>query len=196
MGLDPADEIATRAAVIDGYHALVARRLYAGGLADALFVYLPGLDIARAKLRDDPAVPGPAVSALARQIDGHVAALAETAAPGDLLLIIGDPGRSPAPDDGTGVLLVDGARVVPGRRVRPAHPLDIAPTVLVLEGFPPARDMPGQPIIDFLRAGDPAALLRPPVDSYGPRPPLPAGDGVDPFDPEVLDRLRSLGYIQ
>jgi len=196
-GIDPADEIATRAGVIDGYHALVGGRLYGAGLARALFLYLPGLDITRAKLADDGAQPPPAVVALASQIDALLGPIIDDAGPEDLIVIVGDPGRSPgASARGEGVLLVAGARVVPGRRTRPVDPLDIAPTVLALMGFPAARDMPGRPIVDFLRAGDPAARLGPTVPSYGPRPPAGTGAGSDPFDEEVLDRLRSLGYIQ
>ena len=72
---------------------------------------------------------------------------------------------------------------------------DITPTLLLLLGFPRSLEMKGHPLRSCLRpdavlGGD----LLAPVASYG-KPMAPAEAGSS-FDPEVLEKLRSLGYIR
>ena len=70
----------------------------------------------------------------------------------------------------------------------------ILPTLLYLLDAPIARDLPGH-VLD--RALDPALVAsRGPrlVESYGPSA-APAGPEASEVDPNVLERLRSLGYI-
>jgi hypothetical protein len=177
-------------------------------MARVLLLYLPGLDIARARAADRPAAEK--LEILGRVIgeaDAIVSSMASMMKSEDLLLIVGDPGREPpeagsepglagaGPGRSGGVLLVWGPRVVPGRMTRPIRALDIAPTLLALSGFPMARDLPGTPVLDFLRSGDPSAHLEVPIDTYGARPEGSMSPEADPFDQELLDRLRSLGYI-
>jgi hypothetical protein len=183
---------------LDGYHGLVARRLLEAGLARVLLLYLPGLDIARARARaGDPAAPGQpeSLGRVLNEADAIVGSMARLMKPEDLLLIVGDPGRQ-APEAGSGgILLVWGSRVIPGWMARQVSALDIAPTLLALSGFPMARDLPGSPVLDFLHSGDLSAHLEVPIDTYGARPEASMSPSADPFDQEVLDRLRSLGYI-
>ncbi|HKY32372.1 MAG TPA: alkaline phosphatase family protein [Candidatus Polarisedimenticolia bacterium] len=171
-----------QAAVADLYHAGVALRLAGARDLSALLVYLPGLDIAGG------------APELLPVLDAAIAPFMETARPDDILLVAGDPGRK---EDGEGVLLAWGGRVLPGLRQDRPDLLDIAPTVLALRGFPRALDLPGRPVLGFLEEGDRfAASLPPPIGTFGDR--RPAGEPLepDPLDEEVLDRLRSLGYIQ
>jgi tetratricopeptide (TPR) repeat protein len=74
--------------------------------------------------------------------------------------------------------------------------LDIAPTVLALNGVAPARDMPGRVLSEALQIRSPTR-----VASYEPGGPQvaagsarPAGDSR--VDPEILKRLQSLGYLE
>ncbi|HEY3176115.1 MAG TPA: alkaline phosphatase family protein [Candidatus Polarisedimenticolia bacterium] len=195
--------IVTTSITLDGYHALVARRLFEAGMARVCLLYLPGLDIARTRMRAGgagqaapTARPRVLAEVLAR-VDAVAGSFVSMMKPEDLILIVGDPGRAPAsPERARGILLIWGARAIPGRMGREPSLLDITPTLLALSGFPMARDMPGSPVLDFLRAGDRSARLEVPIDSYGWRPEPVTDPAVDPFDKEVLDRLRGLGYIQ
>ena len=89
-------------------------------------------------------------------------------------------------------LLGRGARR--GHRFAEASILDVLPTVLHLVEVPIARDLEGGIIGEAI---DPAfAAAHPPrfVDAYEPAPP-PADAPPEELDSNVLERLRSLGYI-
>jgi len=99
-----------------------------------------------------------------------------------------------------GVLVAAGPEIRPGFDLGAATVLDIAPTVVALYGLPVPRDMDGQPLVEALR---PEFLERHPiawVDSYGGfRPPADENDMAaatgSPEDAEMIEKLRSLGYI-
>jgi predicted AlkP superfamily phosphohydrolase/phosphomutase/Flp pilus assembly protein TadD len=88
-----------------------------------------------------------------------------------------------------GILYLYGRGVRRGR-IDGARTLDVAPTVLALAGVPPARDMPGRPL------GLDSPPPSPAVASYeggGAAGGAAAADaGVDP---QILERLKSLGYV-
>jgi arylsulfatase A-like enzyme len=71
---------------------------------------------------------------------------------------------------------------------------DVAPTVLHLLGLPKSRELEG----DVLEAAlsEPFRRDHPvrTVDSYGRRPTSRPSESA--FDQDVLEQLRSLGYIQ
>lgn len=184
------DLLSHQAGMTDGYHGLVAARLLRERALRLLMLYLPGLDILGVR-----GEPGPARDVLIGQIDGILTDLEASMGPMDLMMLVADPGRSES--DSPGRLLIWGERVsVPGRRgdVRSEQ---IAPTVLALSGFPVAEDMPGAPLLDFLPPGDPAAAGVASIATYGDRSPENGGTlPDDSLDDEVLDRLRSLGYIR
>lgn len=114
---------------------------------------------------------------------------------GDLLVVVGDPGRwsrggrSDLRGQST-VLAVGSPQGNPERLpVEGATGLDLVPTVLALRGFPNSLEMPGRPLIR--RAGPvPESIL-----SYG----APSDKNViirkSAFDQEMLEQLRSLGYL-
>jgi hypothetical protein len=70
----------------------------------------------------------------------------------------------------------------------------VAPTVLHLLGLPKSRELDGRVLERALsltfRRDHPVRL----VDSYGRRPPSRATESD--FDQDVLEQLKSLGYIQ
>lgn len=95
-----------------------------------------------------------------------------------------------------GILYLYGAHVKARTRLDNPSILDIAPTVLALNGLAPARDMTGRVLSEGL---DITALPR--VASYEPAGGQVAEAGAPPtgdsqVDPEILKRLQSLGYIQ
>ena len=95
----------------------------------------------------------------------------------------------------------DGILVLSGRGFRrgvalDAELVDVAPTVMALLGLPVAADLEGRVLREAL---DPRRVPQPvPVASYEP---LVAPRSVDPADvdtadPELLERLRALGYVE
>jgi arylsulfatase A-like enzyme len=102
-----------------------------------------------------------------------------------------------APIAPPGVLILSGPGIAGGGRKIEANVLDLAPTLLTLEGLPAARDMRGRVLTQALASG-PRGIPRriaswemaghvrevtaPPVDPEG--------------DAERIERLRALGYIE
>ena len=70
----------------------------------------------------------------------------------------------------------------------------MTPTVLHMLGLPRSRELDGQVLeaafTDAFRREHPLRT----VDSYGRRPPSRPADSA--FDQDVLEQLKSLGYIQ
>jgi len=101
-----------------------------------------------------------------------------------------------------GILYMYGHRVKPRVRLNRPTILDIAPTVLALNGLGRGSDMPGRVLAEALDLTIPA-----PVASY--EPPGAGGDTVSTasgstaappssdsqVDPEIVKKLQSLGYI-
>jgi tetratricopeptide (TPR) repeat protein len=95
-----------------------------------------------------------------------------------------------------GILYLYGDHVKAGTRLDRSSILDVTPTLLALNGLPPAEDMPGRVLSEAL---DVTAARR--VASYEAAGGQTAGadapsTGDSRVDPEILKRLRSLGYIQ
>jgi tetratricopeptide (TPR) repeat protein len=169
---------------------------------------LPGVDPA------DAALFGAMVDRSYELQDRYIGEIVEAAGTDAVILVLSDHGfksdanrpldSDPRIDRGraaewhtpVGVLALAGPGIRPGIDIGAASVLDIAPTVLALFGLPAARDMDGQPLTE---AFEPAFLGAHPVawiDTYGgQRAPeddvLAAGEG----DREVIEKLRSIGYI-
>jgi predicted AlkP superfamily phosphohydrolase/phosphomutase len=95
-----------------------------------------------------------------------------------------------------GVLIVSGPGVRRGFTIQGASVYDVAPTILALAAAPVADDMSGRPLTEifteeFARA-NPVAT----IESYGRTQRTGEAPIESPVDAEVLERLRSLGYIQ
>jgi predicted AlkP superfamily phosphohydrolase/phosphomutase/Flp pilus assembly protein TadD len=90
-----------------------------------------------------------------------------------------------------GVLYLYGRGIKARARLDQPKLLDIAPTVLALAGLPAARDMPGRVIAEALDMSIPG----PAVATYetGGGGTRTAQDAQ--ADPQILERLKSLGYI-
>ena len=96
-----------------------------------------------------------------------------------------------------GVFLAAGPDLKRSADLSSASVLDVAPTILTLYGLPVARDMDGQPLADIF---EPGYLKEHPVawiDSYGGLRREPAETAVvaSAGDKDVIEKLRSLGYI-
>lgn len=95
-----------------------------------------------------------------------------------------------------GVLIMYGPLFREGYTIRGASILDITPTLLYLTGSPVGRDMDGEVLFDAIRPEVSEKLQLKWIDTY-------ESDSCDDEEPslvitdsDVIDRLRSLGYIQ
>ena len=171
-------------------------------LTDLAVVYLPGLDIAQHALLSERADrEGPRPSTLAARLEGlrqyYIALdrlLADTLAPrsGELVLVITEPGRVRAETGGR--VSVRGAEVPAVSSHR--HATDVAPTILHVLGVPVARDLGGSPMLELFGAD---FVRRYPVrfvETYGKPAPKAPIRGAQPLDQEMIERLRSLGYVR
>jgi tetratricopeptide (TPR) repeat protein len=91
-----------------------------------------------------------------------------------------------------GILYMYGRKVKQNGRFDGAKLVDVVPTILALSGMPPARDMPGRVLTEGLDLKVPG----PRVASYEAGGGTTAVAGNDTSaNPEILERLKSLGYI-
>lgn len=93
-----------------------------------------------------------------------------------------------------GILYLAGRGVRPGATIAGAGLLDVAPTVLALMGVALPRDMPGRVLRDGLTIAEPARTLASYETAAAGGPAAPPAGG-DPAAAAVLERLRSLGYL-
>lgn len=92
-----------------------------------------------------------------------------------------------------GVIYLYGKHVKPGATIEGSTLVDVAPTILTLEGIAPAKDMPGRVLAEALTLPDPERTLATFED-----------DGTDvsaksrdaSVDPAILARLEALGYLE
>lgn len=133
-------------------------------------VYLPALDIILNRLPLDPSAR---LASSVRALDGVAAVVGALRGRGYDVALIGLPGDRQA-----------GRAVIADTFLaQTAAPLDLAPTLCTLEGFPSSAEMPGRAL-----AGE-----VPRISSYGARAPAQAGTKVDQ---EYYENLKSLGYIK
>jgi hypothetical protein len=164
-------------------------------------IYLPGLDIAQHELLGSrgglpPSVLASRVEALERYyvfLDGVVSRLTAGAGRGDVIALVADPGR--AASRGKALLALSGAAARMGARTE-ARRQDVMPTLLYALGLPMSRELPGRPLTGVFGEAFAGGVGVRFVDSYGPRTLAPRPPNAAPLDQEMLDRLRSLGYVR
>jgi hypothetical protein len=184
--------------LIDAYAWRAMGRLLQDPSVAAGFVYLPGLDILRRRI-EQGAASGGAVALLERQasLEAYVRWLDRllgpvlTGGPGTRAVVVADPGRGAAPD-AEGFVIVEGGGARAGCVASPVTDLDVAPLVLALAGFPRSLEMRGSLPAACLEL--PGGLPRP-VATFGRRALDSRPSGSD-YDPEMVERLRSLGYLR
>lgn len=95
-----------------------------------------------------------------------------------------------------GILYLYGHGIRPGTRLQSPTILDITPTVLALGGLSPARDMPGRVLNEAFDRPAPESI--PTYETSAPSGATADGGGETDaeIDPQILEQLRSLGYLQ
>ena len=198
---DEVRAVLLRSAELDAIQLVLAEEV-AASAPDLLAVYLPGLDIAQHALlsSSEGGVLSPSdVAARVVALRHYYAALDRLLAPfvaphgDDLVIVVTAPGRVTT-DAGAQVTL-RGAAARTGAAAQ-GRPTDVAPSVLYALGIPVSERMSGRPLLDLFA---PAFTARYPVrlvPTYGqPAARMPARTG-QPLDQEMIDRLRSLGYVR
>ena len=168
---------------------------------DLSAVYLPGLDIAQ------NALLGPRETALTpSDVAIRVQALRDynvfldrllsdvvTAKESEVVIVLTQPGRVAA--SAAGLLGASGS-VAAERLDVQARVVDAAPTILHMLGIPISRELPGAPLLALF---SPDFVRRYPirqVATYGPPSTQNTDRSGEPLDQEMIDRLRSLGYVK
>jgi hypothetical protein len=175
------------------------------GLAtpDLLVLYLPGLDIAQHALFENPGAGTLPPSAAADRLSalehyygfldaGLATLLGSTPDERRLVVLVTQPGR--VERAGAGLIALSGSPA--GASHVSAALTSVAPTILHALGIPVARDLEGRPTIDlFARSFVDGHPLRE-IDTYGARrSAIRSGSGA-PLDREMIERMRSLGYVR
>ena len=168
---------------------------------DLTAVYLPGLDIAQNALlgaRETALAPSE-VTARVQALRDYVVfldrLLAEVITPADseLVVLLTEPGR--VATSAAGLFGVGGSIAAPHAEVH-GREIDAAPTILHTLGVPLSRELPGAPLTSLFK---PEFVQRYPirqVATYGPPSTQAISRSGQPLDQEMIDRLRSLGYVK
>jgi hypothetical protein len=197
LGTQPGEELGV---AMDTFHLGLASRAWIDRRWPLVTVYLNGSDI----LAEAPfSNPDSRAQRLVRDkslvdhlewLDGQVSEMATAAAENDFILIQGDPARTRPSQSDSGFAILIGPGIAKGKSLRGSL-MDLAPTVLWLSGFPLSREMPGRPWVQCLSPGASLSWATPSsIPRFGARELRPERESD--FDPAVLERLRSLGYIR
>lgn len=186
---EDARSLAWESFLIDAFAWTTTSRLLADPSIASSYTYLPGLDILRTRLLPKGSSAA-VVEAYVRWLDDTVLAELGGRSP-QRVVLIADPGRA-APPDEEGFIAVVGGGTTP-RCVGPGiSDLDAAPIILRMAGLPASREMRGEvPERCFERAGERVERIA----TWGRRG-RPVGDPASNYDPDMVLRLKSLGYLR
>jgi predicted AlkP superfamily phosphohydrolase/phosphomutase len=202
----------------DETYRRVALRLFDRYPVDLFAVYFGGVDVASHRFwkfafpgdlrygvgAEEAAVLGRIIEEYYAYADELLAEYLERLGPRDTLVVLSDHGFEPVLIPGRpttsghhreeGILAIHGAAARRGGRIAQAGLLDVLPTLLAILDVPIAMDLEGRVLESAL---DPAFLRRRPprfVERYQAQGAPVRADRSD-VDENVLERLRSLGYI-
>jgi predicted AlkP superfamily phosphohydrolase/phosphomutase len=202
----------------DETYRRIGRRLFTRYPVDLFAVYFGGADVASHRFwkfahpealdyrvrPGDAAVLGRVIDAYYEHLDGILGEYLADLGPADTLVVLSDHGFQPVWDPARpatsghhrleGVIALWGRGIAPGR-IEGARLVDVLPTLLVLLDLPLASTLEGRPLVGALDASFVQAHPIRQVADYGPAA-APEGPDVSDLDDNVLERLRSLGYIE
>lgn len=188
---------------------------------DLLMLYLRGPDPLQhyawdlvepekfAKKPEDLANDRGLVEGVYRYLDTFLAEILEARPEDGWLIVASDHGAEPSADaadpnragrpgehgpSAKGVLFIVGPHVRAGKVLDRGTPYDIMPTLAWLLGLPLSNELPGHPLAEAFEDDFARSIPVRRVATYGPRPTGPLVPSSE--DPEMLESLRSLGYIK
>jgi len=142
-------------------------------------------------------------------LDGYLGELIQAAGPDTAFLIISDHGMKRVSREGAvnlqsgvhtesrvnGIIIISGPGIKPGEEIKEPSILDVTPTVLYYLGLPVGADQDGKILTqiftdDFLK--DHPVQKIPTYDQK----PRSTKEEHSPLDQEMINKLRSLGYIK
>lgn len=191
----------------DELYYRIAREQWPGQKRGYLSVYFESIDVMSHNYlhwRHGAAIPEGCsesvrgiVEATYERVDRWMKDLLETLPRDATILVVSDHGMMPGDDNGfharDGVVIASGKGIRRGARIQGTSVLDVAPTVLYLSGSPIPLDMDGKLLPQIFEAEW--------LDAHPPRyvdidtSRQPSGEAMETNE-ELLDRLRSLGYVQ
>ena len=188
-----------RAAEVDALQIVMASRVRAPSV-DLVALYLPGLDIAQHALLGSGAAASPsALGARLEDVRNYYVYLdgllkdALVPAADELVILLTQPGRLETIDHG---LMAARGALTASNVSGNARAVDIAPTVLHALGVPVSREIAGAPILGLFSTEFAKRFPVREVEGYGRRV-APSGlRAGQPLDQEMIERLRSLGYVR
>jgi predicted AlkP superfamily phosphohydrolase/phosphomutase len=138
-------------------------------------------------------------------LDRVVGRIMEKAAPNTTFILVSDHGFNfssegyghyETPKIANGVILIKGPGVKPGYRLEQATIYDVTPTILYLFDLPVGEDMDGHVLLDAFQDDYKMGKQVRFIPTYGS--PLEQAQAKKPraLDKEVLEDLKSLGYIK
>ncbi len=189
-----------RSAELDAIQLALTREV-STSLPDLSAVYLPGLDIAQNTLlgrRDAALAPSVVAARLQALRDYYIfldRLLADVLSPAadELIVVVTEPGRVTAAADG--LMGVMGRSAAPKREAA-GRVTDVAPTVLHALGVPISRELAGAPLTALFDDGFARRYPVRQMETYGRPSTNRSARSGQPLDQEMIDRLRSLGYVK
>lgn len=203
----------------DETYRKIGRHLFGRYPVDLFAVYFGGVDVASHRFwkfahpdampygvrpADAPILAG-VIDAYYQHVDEALGEYLADLGPSDTVVVLSDHGFhavwDPARPDTSGhhrlegIIALRGRGIAPGKLLPDARLVDVLPTVLRLLDLPIARNLEGRAIVaafdrDFL-----AAHPERQVDDYGLAGAAP-GPVASDLDENILERLKSLGYIR
>ena len=196
-----ASELIHSVYLADLFYTLAAVELVERHQVEMLAIYLQGADVLSRIDEHTEMVKPERIQGLIPEyyyfLDHLLGEVIQGFEPGGLILVVCDPGKIGRSQGRKGVVIFHGIDVKKGRRAESSYHLeDIAPTLLYLIDLPVARSMHGRPRTEAGEPGPGGAPVLHYVNSYGPPPLDQASTPAYRHDREVIEWLRSLGYIE
>jgi hypothetical protein len=139
----------------------------------------------------------PLINEYYRYCDQLLGLLIDRFCPGGLLTVVCEPGKKARIAGKQGLVLFHGMDVSAGESTQePIMLEDVAPTVLYLSGLPVSSNMSGRALREAGEGGPGGARPLRFVTSYGPPPLRLDTSSRYSNDREMIQRLRSLGYVK
>jgi hypothetical protein len=176
-----------------------------GALADATTdltcTYLPGLDLVQhALFAGDGAQTAAAAAERLAALEQYYLVLDTLLAPvlepspGEIVFVVTGPGR--VQHGSAGLFSALGEVVNVRLKDGSARAADVMPTVLHALGIPISRELAGRPVVEMFAATFARRSPVREVSTYGSPTARRAPRTGQPLDQEMVDRLRSLGYVR